>query len=296
MKEKPDIVIRLHSGLANRMFQYAFYLYLQKKGYRVWVDDRNFRIIHAHEQVDWQHIFPQATMMEAPKRIIFHYGGGGDVFSKVRRNIPHASRVWWRIKDPTFRIPNKDELKERPYLIGYFQRADMVEEVEEQLRQDFLFAPFTPNTKNEEWATLMAQEESVGIHIRKAHDYTSLPWFENTCTAEYYAHAIDYMKQHLKNPRFFLFADDLTWAKKHLPEGCEWVEGNPTSGWGSHFDLQLMSCCKHNIIANSTYSWWAAFLNQNPNKQVVMPAHWFNPKLYPQPDNALQAKGWGMLD
>ena len=86
------------------------------------------------------------------------------------------------------------------------------------------------------------------------------------------------------------------WAKEHLPKECEWVEGNTSAGWGSHFDMQLMSCCKHNIIANSTYSWWAAFLNQNPNKQVVMPSHWFNPQLYPEPETALQAKGWISLD
>lgn len=296
MKERPDIVIRLHSGLANRMFQYAFYLYLQKKGYQVWVDDKSFRKIHAHEQVAWQRIFPEAMMAEAPTKLIFNYGGGSDVFSKVRRRIPHASRVWWRIKDPTFRIPNDDELNERPYLIGYFQRASMVEEVQEHLRKDFQFPPFEKNSKNIEWATQMSQEESVGIHIRKAKDYTSLPWFQNTCTAEYYAHAIDYMKQHLTNPRFFVFADDLTWAKKNLPATCEWIEGNPTAGWGSHFDMQLMSGCKHNIIANSTYSWWAAFLNQNSYKKVVMPAHWFNPLLYPQSDDALQVKEWVMLD
>ncbi len=296
MRKKPDIVIRLHSGLANRMFQYAFYLYLQKKGYQVWVDDESFRKIHAHEQVEWQRIFPKAMMAEAPTKLIFNYGGGSDVFSKVRRRIPHASRVWWRIKDPTFRIPNDEELCERPYLIGYFQRASMVEEVEEHIRKDFQFAPFEKDTTNKEWATRMAQEESVGIHIRKAKDYISLPWFQNTCTAEYYAHAIDYMRQHLTNPRFFVFADDLTWAKKNLPATCEWVEGNPTAGWGSHFDMQLMSGCKHNIIANSTYSWWAAFLNQNSYKKVVMPAHWFNPRLYPHSDDALQGKEWVMLD
>lgn len=296
MNDKPDIVIRLHSGLANRMFQYAYYLYLQTKGYRVWVDHTSFRQIHAHEQVEWNRIFPKALMREAAPNLLFHYGGGSDILSKIRRRIPHASRVWWRMKDPTFRIPTEEELNKHPYLIGFFQRAEMVEQVADRLHEVFQFEPFESNTKNAALAQQFAHEESVAIHIRKAKDYTSLPWFEDTCTATYYIHAIAYMKQHLQHPRFYVFADNFTWAKEHLPKECEWVEGNTSAGWGSHFDMQLMSCCKHNIIANSTYSWWAAFLNQNPNKQVVMPSHWFNPQLYPEPETALQAKGWISLD
>ena len=296
MNKKPDIVIRIHSGLANRMFQYAFYLYLQKKGYQVWVDNTSFRQIHAHEQVEWNRISPQAVMNEAAPSLIFNYGGGSDILSKLRRRIPHASRVWWRIKDPTFRIPTEDELNQRPYLIGFFQRVDMVEQVAERIKKDFLFKPFDSNTKNAELAQRLSQEESVAIHIRKANDYTSLPWFEDTCTAAYYTHAITYMKQHLQNPRFYVFADNFTWAKEHLPQECEWMEYNALAGWGSHFDLQLMSCCRHNIIANSTYSWWAAFLNPNPDKIVIMPNHWFNPQFYPEPETALQAKGWVSLD
>ena len=82
----------------------------------------------------------------------------------------------------------------------------------------------------------------------------------------------------------------------HLPKECEWAGNSVTSGWGSHYDMQLMSCCQHNIIANSTYSWWAAFLNPNPHKIVIMPNHWFNLQLYPEPETALQAKGWVSLD
>lgn len=296
MNDKPDIVIRLHSGLANRMFQYAFYLYLQKKGYNVWVDKTSFRKIHAHERVEWERIFPKAIMEEAATSLNFNYGGGSDILSKIRRRIPHASRVWWRMKDPTFRIPTEDELKKRPYLIGFFQRAEMVEEVAERIHKDFQFAPFESHSPHAELAQRLAQEESVAIHIRKANDYTSLPWFEDTCTEAYYAHAIDYMKQHLQNPRFFVFADNPQWAKDHLPKECEWAGNSVTFGWGSHYDMQLMSCCQHNIIANSTYSWWAAFLNPNPHKIVIMPSHWFNPQLYPEPETALQAKGWVSLD
>lgn len=278
------------------MFEYAYYLYLRQQGYDTRIDSTSYRIFHAHEDVDWTHIFPNTKIEEAPSWLVNYYGGGRDIISRVRRNIPHASQVWWRMKDPAFRLPTEKELRKCPYLIGYFQRADIVEQVEDHIRQDFQFVPFEPHTHCAELAQQLANEESVAIHIRKAKDYARLPWFHNTCTEAYYAHAIDYMKQHVKNPRFYVFTDNSTWGKEHLPKECEYIGSGITTGWGNHFDMQLMSCCKHNIIANSTYSWWSAYLNPNPDKIVIIPRYWFNPELYPEPDDALQAEGWVSLD
>ena len=118
----------------------------------------------------------------------------------------------------------------------------------------------------------------MGIHVRKGADYQSRIWYQNTCSVDYYLHAVEMMKKQLKNPRFYVFADNKEWVRENL-KGFDYtlVDGNPGSGWGSHYDLQLMSYCKHNIISNSTYSWWGAFLNQNRNKVVIMPKVWFNP-------------------
>lgn len=296
MSLKHKIVIRLHSGLANRMFQYAYYLYLQQKGYDVRMDSKSYRIFHVHEDVDWQRIFPHAKMREASAWTIKRYGGGSDLISKVRRHVPHASQVWWRMKNPTFRLPTEEELRKRPYIIGFFQRADMVEQVEERIRKDLQYVPFEPNSPYAELAQKLASEESVAIHVRKGKDYSVLPYFHNTCPESYYAHAIEYMKQHLKSPRFYVFTENPEWVKQHLPGDYECIGTGITSGWGNHFDMQLMSCCKHNIIANSTYSWWGAYLNPNLDKIVILPKYWFNPKLYPDPEDALQAKGWISLD
>ena len=248
MNIKHEIVIRLHSGLANRMFQYAYYLYLQQKGYKARMDSSSYRIFHAHEKVDWQ------------------------------------------------RLPTEEELRKRPYIIGFFQRADMVEQLEERIRKDLQFVPFEPNSPYAELAQKLAGEESVAIHVRKGKDYSALQYFHNTCPESYYIHAIEYMKQHLKDPRFYVFTDNPEWVKKHLPEYCECIGTGITTGWGNHFDMQLMSICKHNIIANSTYSWWGAYLNPNPDKLVIIPSHWFNPQLYPDPEDALLAKGWISLE
>lgn len=97
--------------------------------------------------------------------------------------------------------------------------------------------------------------ESVGIHVRKGADYQSRIWYQNTCSVDYYLHAVEMVKHQLKNPRFYLFAENKKWVRDNL-KGFDYtlVDGNPRSGWGSHYDLQLMSYCKHNIISNSTYS------------------------------------------
>ena len=296
MNIKHKIVIRLHSGLANRMFQYAYYLYLQQKGYKARMDSSSYRIFHAHEKVDWQRIFPNAKIEEASAWTIKYYGGGSDLISRVRRHVPQASRVCWRMKNSTFRLPTEEELRKRPSILGFFQRAYMVEQLEERIRKDLQFVPFEPNSPYAELAQKLAGEESVAIHVRKVKDYSALTYFHNTCPESYFIHAIEYMKQHLKDPRFYVFTDNPEWVKKHLPEYCECIGTGITTGWGNHFDMQLMSICKHNIIANSTYSWWGAYLNPNPDKLVIIPSHWFNPQLYPDPEDALLAKGWISLD
>ena len=101
----------------------------------------------------------------------------------------------------------------------------------------------------------------------------------------------------LVNPRFFVFADNKEWVKEYFT-GFEYtlVDGNPGDGWGSHFDMQLMSLCKHNIISNSTYSWWGAFLNASSKKVVIIPKVWFNPDSCDDfTSEKLLCKGWIQL-
>ena len=87
------------------------------------------------------------------------------------------------------------------------------------------------------------------------------------------------MRQKYDKVKFYVFTDNVDWVKANFSEfEYRLVDRNPGTGWGSHFDMQLMSLCKHNIISNSTYSWWGAFLNRNPNKTVVCPSIWFNPQ------------------
>ncbi len=132
------------------------------------------------------------------------------------------------------------------------------------------------DNKNLEIENLIKSVNSVSLHIRRTD-------FKNTksntthgiCSLEYYGEAVKFISNKLVDPHFFVFSDDINWAKENLnlPYKLTFISGN--SGDKSYIDMQLMSVCKHNIIANSSFSWWGAWLNSNMNKIVIAPRMWF---------------------
>lgn len=263
-------------GLANRMFQYSYYLYLRNLDYDVSVDYYETAKL-AHESVAWNRIFPDASINQASKTDVFRLGGGSDIISKLRRRyLSFTTNVQYM---PTaFSAPMPEKKGKDIYLIGVFQNAAIVNKVAEDVKKAFSFAPFE-DEHNLALAKEMAECESVAIHVRKGSDYMERIWYQNTCPLSYYKDAIELMKKKLSNPKFYVFADNHKWVKENFKEfDYNLIEGNPSAGWGSHFDMQLMSLCHHNIISNSTYSWWGAFLNSSTDKMVILPKVWFNPE------------------
>ena len=147
-----------------------------------------------------------------------------------------------------------------------------------EVRNAFKFSPFE-DKRNQEIEQAMASSNSVAIHIRKGDGYGTWNLFSYTCPKEYYDKALAYIKEHVENPKFFIFTDSPEVVKEYLDiEDYTLINWNPTSGKGNYWDMQLMCCAKHNVIANSTYSWWGAWLNANPEKIVIGPNYWFNPE------------------
>lgn len=286
-----QLIVNMACGLANRMFQYSYYLYLKSKGCNAVVDFYKSGTL-SHENVDWDRIFPKAKYEQASAWSVFKTAGGDSLISKIRRRcIPCLSNVIYMPTAFTASIP--DTSNGTFYINGVFQNAMMVDSVRGQVLDAFEFEPFVDGD-NAKLMHEMQSCESVAIHIRKGADYQSRIWYQNTCPLEYYLNAIEMMRQRLKSPKFYVFADNHQWVKENLV-GFDYtlVEGNPPAGWGSHFDMQLMSYCKHNIISNSTYSWWGAFLNKNAEKMVVIPRQWFNPESCDDSTSEkVQCKGW----
>ncbi len=159
------------------------------------------------------------------------------------------------------------------YLSGYWQAYQYAESVAPLLRDQLrLHQPATG--RNETMLSeIGAAAVSVSLHVRRG-DYTLAAEGNIALPMEYYRRAIDLIQQRFEDPVFFIFSDDLEFARANLPAGIRrvFVEGN--DDFSSYEDLRLMAACKHHIIANSSFSWWGAWLNPDPDKVVVAPRHW----------------------
>jgi hypothetical protein len=147
---------------------------------------------------------------------------------------------------------------------GYFQSCSYLIEYEKEIIKEFTFKQHMLNKCKLE---LNKYINPVSIHVRRG-DYVNHPNYW-TVTPEYISEALQHFAD--QEYTFLVFSDDIEWCKQVFPEGVIFVEGN-----NQFEDLCMMSLCDHNIIANSSYSWWAAFLNQNPNKKIIAPKNWSN--------------------
>ena len=266
------IAVNVNAGLANQMFHYAFGRGLMAKGLDVCFDQSNFkpRSQWAFELVRLQDAFPSIDIKVMPE------GHFKWVFPSLPRNglerrFQEFMKKWHNfigdevyIDEPMYGyVPDMEKCATRNCIYkGFWQSEKYFRHCEDDIRKQFTFLPFD-ELKNIEVAAKMSQENSVAIHLRKGDDYMQ---------------SIDYMRKHINNPHFYVFTDNPCWVKDNLPE-FEYmlVDWNEVSGKRNFRDMQLMSCAKHNIIGNSTYSWWAAWLNANQDKIVVGPKRFFNP-------------------
>lgn len=288
------VVVNMACGLANRMFQYSYYLYLKSIGADVAVDFYEVARL-PHEQVPWERIFPEARFMQAPRSLVLLLGGGSGFISRVRRRLGLAGCVVQMPAAFDYWTPDMNKGGDK-YVIGVFQNAQMVESVRDSVKHAFEFSPFEDD-RNIALAGEMSSCESVAVHVRKGNDYMQRKWYKGTCMKAYYEKAFELVRSKVASPRFYVFTDNPGWVRDNFT-GLEYilVEGNPSSGWGCHHDMQLMTCCRHNIISNSTYSWWGAYLNPSLDKIVVAPEIWFNPDSCEEyRSDRLLCSGWNAI-
>lgn len=196
-------------------------------------------------------------------------------FPFVERNRNLFKKIFGYFRDRSAIVyrPEFSELKGNIILHGYFQNEKYFRSYQEIIRKDFSFNQPLQG-KNKVISANLKIEESVAVHIRRS-DYLTDSNFA-ICDNEYYQRAIEEIKRRINNPHFYVFTEDFEWAKENLrfnKDKVTFVDWN--RGKDSYRDMQLMSLCKHNIIANSSFSWWAAWLNSNAQKQVYAPSIWF---------------------
>lgn len=159
------------------------------------------------------------------------------------------------------------------YLVGYWQAHRLADGIADELRTEFRFKEPAQGKNLQVLDQIRQSKNPVSLHVRRG-DYTLAAEGNIALPINYYFDAISIFRERLDEPTFFVFSDDIAFAKEHLPKGLRAIFVDHNDDSSSHEDLRLMSSCHHHIIANSTFSWWGAWLNQRVDKMVFAPKYW----------------------
>ena len=255
------IVVKLIGGLGNQLFQYAAAkaLAIQKRQCLL-IDTSAFAHYKLHD-FGLDHYNIEAKTYKKPNRFVEKVK---DCFCKT---------TVYKQTDFGF-DPNLANIKGCTiYLDGYFQSEQYFIKYQNQIRNEFeLLADLKAMTTKT--ISHIQQTESVSVHIRRG-DYVNNP-LHDTDKERFYKTAMALIEKQFENPVYFVFSDDIKWAKENFSANKETIFIDFNDASTNFEDLKLMSSCKHNIIANSSFSWWGAWLNENPDKIVIAPKLWFN--------------------
>ncbi|MCX2450385.1 alpha-1,2-fucosyltransferase [Pedobacter sp. PLR] len=270
-------IIRFLGGLGNQMFQYAFYKAIEKRFPDVKADLTGFKDYPLHNGLELERIFDiQLTKVTPLINDLYNTDNRNWILRKLRRLL-NLKNAYKRDDHPFTFDPGVFQNSEFLYYWGYWQNQGYFIDIAEEIKAAFTFK-LPLNEENQQILQQIKEANSIAVHIRRG-DYLKDPLLGGCCGKDYYQQAIDVIQKTTANPQFFIFSDDISWCKESLSlTGATFISWN--KGQDSYIDMQLMSQCKHNIIANSSFSWWAAWLNQHPNKIVIGPNKWVNDPLY----------------
>ena len=278
------IIVKLIGGLGNQMFQYAAGRYLAHLHQTELLVDTSFLEKNpngAYTKRELELSVFNLDLKIATKDDVkkFNIEGSTKYSRALQRHLPilfsnlYAAESGIQYQKEFLNYPKNT------YMDGFWQSERYFKPIE-----SLLLAEFTPkedlNSENQNWLNKISTVESVSMHIRRG-DYVSnknAQQHHGNLSLDYYLNALKLIKETHKQVEVFIFSDDLDWCKANLNLDNEihFVDANQKQNF--HLDMFLMSYCKHNIIANSSFSWWAAWLNQNVNKIVVAPLNWFSDK------------------
>ena len=277
------IIIKLQGGLGNQMFQYAFAAILAKKNKtKVFIEDSIYNNVKKKEGYT-PRIFELSIFDNQ-----YTFANKSDI--SLFDNLSIINRIKKKIK---FNYPKKfierkfeycskaESLNSPVYLTGYFQSFKYFYGFEDYVRNLFVFPLDILSQENLDLISILKNENTIAIHIRRG-DYVTDPHtnqFHGACSLEYYTKGIIEITTKIKNPTLVFFSDDSEWVKQNFNSlAFNKIFITHNKGENSWIDMYLMSICSHNIIANSSFSWWAAWLNNNPLKIVLAPKKWFQAK------------------
>ncbi|MES2762089.1 MAG: alpha-1,2-fucosyltransferase [Bacteroidota bacterium] len=275
------IIVNLMGGLGNQMFQYAFGKYLSLTLHKKLILDKSFLLEHRNNPGVTPRDYELSVFSITEEPTIFDHGFGlGKVFPyRVNKFADPFIKKFKSDVVCTDNDPLEDILKTQASKIiinGYFQKEIYFIGVEEVIRRSFTFKNDLSG-ENLLVKNKIDSSHSVSLHVRRG-DYVSSQIagsYHGLCSPEYYKQAIKTLTDLYTDLRFFVFSDDIEWCRANLniPGDTCFISHN--TGANSYLDMHLMSLCKHNIIANSSFSWWGAWLNNYKDKVVIAPKKWF---------------------
>ena len=270
------IIVKLNGGLGNQLFQYSL-------GRKLSIKNKDaFKLDLSGFTVDNLRSYSLGHF-----NIIENFASDEDI-NKIKKSgvwkfvdklKPYCKRSAIKYKGYDF-DPNISKLSGDFYLDGYWQSEKYFQDIENIIRKEIMFKESLPS-KYTELIRDIKNSNSVSIHIRRG-DYITNKKFSkvyNLLDEKYYQKAVKFIAEKISDPHFFIFSDNINWVKQNLniPYLKTFVSGdNETKDYE---ELILMSLCQHNIIANSSFSWWGAWLNKNADKIVISPDKWFNDKI-----------------
>lgn len=251
------VVVRIIGGLGNQMFQYAYAKSIENKGLEVRLDLSGFNKykLHGGYQLGEYNINIQQA-----KPILLLFLKLNPFKTLKEKNLLFDEKLLF--------------LKGNEYIKGYFQTEKYFSEIRSVLLKQFILNKEISNSTKNYKQNILQTGKSCSIHVRRG-DYVSNIKANNihgTCSLEYYNKAIKRINKEYNNITFYIFSDDIAWTKENLRiKNSFYIDHKCLP----HEDIYLMSMCSHNIIANSSFSWWGAWLNRNDYKFVIAPKNWF---------------------
>lgn len=265
-------IVKIKSGLGNQMFQYAFAKNLESlTGESVTIDLSQYKIEHLHNGFELARLF-NIDLKEAPKETVELLSTIPDSFIKrIQRKF--FTKPTHYIENETVFNSNVFEIQSSCYFEGYWQSEQYFYPIKNKIIDLFEFKQ--PLNHSTERLCSQIDDSTVSMHIRRGDYLLGMNRNLNLCTLDYYNAAVTLLQSYKSINKIIIFSDDIPWCQKNLEfKNIELIFVDWNKNEDSWQDMYLMSKCHHNIISNSSFSWWGAYLNQHWDKMVIAPAQW----------------------
>jgi hypothetical protein len=290
------IIVQVAGGLGNQLQQYALYRKFVRLGKEArldisWFEEDVQKNMLAKRELELNYFDRLVYEVCTPEEKAALLGGEGLKGKLYRKLFPGKVR---RFTESQIYHPELLEMEDM-YICGYFACEKYYGDILYDLREKIQF-PKSDNPQNLKLAEDMTACESVSVHVRRGDylDKENQAMFGNICTDEYYDSALELVKKHCEAPHFYIFSDDAEYVKKKYC-GDEYTIVDINHGRDSFYDMWLMSHCKHNICANSTFSFWGARLNPNEDKLMVRPTIHKNSQKFVAEEMKELWQGWNCV-